>query len=112
MPYVRKFGAGFREKQCPHRWGHCHMSAEPGCMMAAAGETPGPGQPVTARDRAGLSRAGRTPGDYAPPAPEDLRRHLRVEQGRRHRAAVRLAEAPGAAGVVLRYLLDDLHIGG
>src|SRR5439155_6653707 len=88
-----------------------HMGAEPSRVMAAAGEAPGAGQPIAALDRAGLGRAGRTPGDDASPAAEDLPRHLRVEQSCRHRAAVRLAETPCGAGVVLRYLLDDLDIG-
>src|ERR1700731_491270 len=123
MPDVGRFGAGFREKEGsdylasirpqprrPILAENRHMGAEPGGMMAPAGEAPGPGQPIAVRDRAGLRRARRTPGDDASPTPEDLPRHLRVEQGRRHRATVSLAEAPCGAGVVLRHLLHDLHI--
>src|SRR5580704_2921317 len=82
------------------------MGAEPSGVMAAAGEAPGPGQPIAAGDRTGLGRAGRTPSDDAAPASEDLPRHFRFEQGCRHRATVSLTEAPGGAGVVLGYFLD------
>src|SRR6202035_753406 len=87
------------------------VGAEPGGVMAAASEAPGAGQTIAAGDRTGLGRAGRDPSDDVAPASEDLPRHLRVEKGCRHRATVRLAEAPGGAGVMLGYFLDDLYIG-
>ena len=97
MPDVGKFGAGFPEEQGSHHRTavrpqlrapvlaeYRHMGAEPGGMMAAAGEAPGAGQPIAALNRAGLGRTRRTPGDDAAPIPEDLAGHFRVEQGRGH----------------------------
>src|SRR6516164_6022025 len=86
------------------------MSAKPRRMMAPAGKAPRPGQPVSARDSPRFGRAGRTPGNDAPLRAKDLLRHLRIEKGRSHRATGSLAQAPRGAGVVLRHLLDDLHI--
>src|SRR5207237_4382594 len=74
MPDVGKFGAGFPEEQGSHHRTavrpplrapilaeYRHMGAEPGGMMAAAGEAPGAGQPIAARNRAALGRTRRTP---------------------------------------------------
>ena len=76
--------------------------------MSAAARKRGFGidpKPIAVLDR---SRGAGTPREHASGVvPPDLIGDLIVEKRRRHRAAVRLAQAPRGASVVLRDFLDD-----
>ena len=95
--------AGFREQHGAHlaaRPGDRHMRAQPGRVMAAAGEAPLAGDAIAALDRLRLERsARRTPRQNARGRPEDLARHVRRQIRGRHRAAVVLAHHPADGGV-------------
>ena len=87
------------------------MGAEPARVMAAAGEIPGAGQTKPTGDRAQLGPADRAPGDDAVRRSEDFLRHLGIEKGGSHRAAVRLFDTPAGAGVMAGDLLDHPNVG-
>src|SRR5260370_41385384 len=87
-----------------------HMTTEPGCVVAAAGEAPGRGDAVPALDFSRLAGAG-APGEDAAGATKNLPRGVGLEIGGRPRAAGPLVGAPRGAGVGLGDFLDDLDSG-
>ena len=93
------------EPRTPVRLVDLAVSAEPGRMLRAARELPGPVHAVAAIGRhRGALRAG-APGEHRVRRAEDLAGGFLVEKRRRHRAAERLAETPRGARVGAR---DDL----
>ena len=124
MPDVGHLGAGFREQQGTDDRAAVavrqlravlpedrHMAAEPGRVVAAAGEAPCRGHPVAALDDPRLA-GPRAPGEDAARPAKDLPASGRVEIGGGHRAAGALVQAPRGARVALGDLLDDPDVGG
>src|SRR6516162_10322372 len=87
------------------------MGAEPARVMAAAGKIPRTGQAEPARDGPQFGWPDRSPGDNAIWWTKDFSRHVGIEKGGNHRAAVRLFDTPGGAGIMAGDLLDDLDVG-
>src|SRR6476620_9594405 len=67
-----------------------HVRAQPGRVMAAAGEVPNPTQPKAIRYLPELCRAGRAPSDNAVRGTKDFLGHIAIKVGRDHRAAISL----------------------
>jgi hypothetical protein len=124
MPDIGEFRTRLREQQgahnrtavrtqlrCPVGREDRHMSAEPGCVVAAAGEAPGSGQPIAAGYRPSFGGTRWAPRDDPAFSAKDFESHFGIEMSRGHRTTAGLAQAPGGAGVVLGDFLDHRDIG-